>query len=259
MTCQEIMEQIERDFPKSYAMEWDNVGLLAGRAGKEIRSIYIGLDATGQVIREAVREKADLLLTHHPLIFQGLKCVTDQDFIGERVLTLMRNDISYYAMHTNYDVVRMGALAAERLGWSTSRPLEPVGKEEGAPGLGQIAKLEQEITLEELSRQVKEAFGLPDVRVFGDPRMKVERAAILPGAGKSAIPSALAQSAKVLVTGDVGHHEGIDAAAQGLAVIDAGHYGIEHIFVEDLSKYAKEHFPEARVITEPVRHPFWTI
>lgn len=259
MTCQEIIEQIERDFPKTYAMEWDNVGLLAGRSGKEIRSIYIGLDATEQVIREAVSGNADLVITHHPLIFQGLKSVTDQDFIGERVLTLLRNDISYYAMHTNYDVVRMGTLAAERLGWRGSRPLEPVSEEEGAPGLGQIARLEQEVTVEELSRQVKEAFGLPDVRVFGDPKMQVERAAILPGAGKSAIPSALAQGAQVLITGDVGHHEGIDAAAQGLSVVDAGHYGIEHIFVADMRKYAKEHFPGAQVMAEPVRHPFWTV
>ncbi len=259
MICRDIIERIEKDYPKSYAMEWDNVGLLAGRMEKEIKCIYIGLDATDQVIEEALRERADLLLTHHPLIFQGLKRVTDQDFIGNRVLKLLQGDISYYAMHTNYDAARMGELASKRLGWKRGRALEPVSEEEGGPGIGQIADLEEETTLEELGRQVKEVFGLPDVRVFGDPKMKIRRAAILPGSGKSGIGAALEQEAQVLITGDIGHHDGIDGAAQGLAVIDGGHYGIEHIFVDDMRRYAEEHFPGVQVKTEPVRHPFWTV
>ena len=115
------------------------------------------------------------------------------------------------------------------------------------------------MTLEELGHQVKEVFGLPDVRIFGDPGKRVKRAAILPGSGKSVIPEALGQQAQVLITGDIGHHEGIDAVAQGLAVIDGGHYGIEHIFVEDMRNYLEEHFPELKVETEPVRHPFVTV
>ena len=155
-------------------------------------------------------------------------------------------------MHTNYDVVRMAQLAAARLGWKGARPLEPAGDEAEDQGLGQIADLEQEMTLEELGRQVKEVFGLPDVRIFGDPGKRVKRAAILPGSGKSVIPEALGQQAQVLITGDMGHHEGIDAVAQGLAVIDGGHYGIEHIFVEDMKNYLEEHFPELKVETEPL-------
>ena len=256
MTCREIIAQIEKDYPTSCALEWDNVGLLAGRMDKEVKRVYIGLDATDPVIREAADKGADLLFTHHPLLFHGITRVTDQDFLGNRVLNLIRSDISYYAMHTNYDVVRMAQLAAARLGWKGARPLEPAGDEAEDQGLGQIADLEQEMTLEELGRQVKEVFGLPDVRIFGDPGKRVKRAAILPGSGKSVIPEALGQQAQVLITGDIGHHEGIDAVAQGLAVIDGGHYGIEPMLGEEVRNYLEEHFPELKVETEQVRHHF---
>ena len=185
MTCREIIAQIEKDYPTSCALEWDNVGLLAGRMDKEVKRVYIGLDATDSVIREAADKGADLLLTHHPLLFHGINRVTDQDFLGNRVLNLIRSDISYYAMHTNYDVVRMAQLAAARLGWKGARPLEPAGDEAEDQGLGQIADLEQEMTLEELGRQVKEVFGLPDVRIFGDPGKRVKRAAIITGSSIS--------------------------------------------------------------------------
>ena len=75
-----------------------------------MKSVYLALDVTEEVIQEAVRVKADLLITHHPLIFKGLKKISDQDFIGNRVVQLLQHDISYYAMHTNYDVLRMADL-----------------------------------------------------------------------------------------------------------------------------------------------------
>ena len=119
-----------------------------------------------------------------------------------------------------------------------------------------FAEIARERGLRTLAEQVKEAFGLPDVRIFGDPGKRVKRAAILPGSGKSAIPEALRQQAQVLITGDMGHHEGIDAVAQGLAVIDGGHYGIEHIFIEDVKEYLEERLPDVEVCAAPVRHPF---
>ena len=104
MICSDIIQKIEERYPTRYALEWDNVGLLAGRMDKEIKKIYIALDATDEVIDEAVTWGADMLLTHHPMIFKPVKRVTDQDFIGRRLMKMIQNDLSYYAMHTNYDV-----------------------------------------------------------------------------------------------------------------------------------------------------------
>ena len=115
MKCQEIIERIEKRFPQEYACSWDNVGLLAGDRQQEVDRVYIALDATDEVIEAAVSSGAGLLLTHHPMIFGGLKAVTTDDYAGERLIRLIKNGISYYAMHTNYDVLGMADLAAGML------------------------------------------------------------------------------------------------------------------------------------------------
>ena len=105
MLCKEIMRVIEATYPKDAALDFDNVGLLVGRSEKEVNRIYLALDATDSVIESAEKAGADMLITHHPLIFTPLKKVTDEDFVSRRVLKLISNVIAYYAMHTNYDVL----------------------------------------------------------------------------------------------------------------------------------------------------------
>ena len=116
MLCRDIMKVIETTYPKHAALEWDNVGLLVGRANKDVKKIYIALDATDEVIDAAISLKADMLITHHPMLFSPVKRITDEDFIGNRVVKLLQHDISYYAMHTNYDVLGMADLSGVMLG-----------------------------------------------------------------------------------------------------------------------------------------------
>lgn len=259
MTCREVMDAIEETYPGDYALDWDNVGLLAGRDDKEVTCIYIALDATDEVIDAAVRERADMLVTHHPLIFNGLKRINNRDFLGRRLLKLIGNDISCYAMHTNYDVCRMARLAGEKMGLLCPQVLEPVYEEEETAGIGELAFFPSEMSLGECGEAVKRAFQLEHVKIFGALESKVVRAALCPGSGKSVIDSSIKKGADVLITGDIGHHEGIDAVAQGLAVIDAGHYGIEHIFVEDLREFLNEKLEDIRIVTAPAVHPFQII
>lgn len=270
MVCKDILAVIESAYPAEYALEWDNVGLLAGRDDREVKSIYIAVDATDEVIREAVSCGADLLITHHPLIFGGMKRITNRDFIGRRLLELIRHDISCYAMHTNYDVLRMAKLAADMMRLEEQEVLEVTcrGTEaakageaaaDSVEGIGRIGQFETPVTLRQCCEEVKKAFRLNGVRVFGDLEGQTERIAICPGSGKSVIQEALRKKADVLITGDIGHHEGIDAAAQGMAVIDAGHYGIERIFVEDMKRYLAEKLSGVEIRTAPVCHPFVSI
>lgn len=257
MLCREVTDIIEQRFPKEYALDWDNVGLLAGRDDKEVRCIYIALDASDEVIHAAARQGADMLVTHHPLIFSGMKRITNQDFIGRRILGLIRRDISYYAMHTNYDVLGMAALSGSMIGLKQPEALEVTC--EAQEGIGRIGQLEKAVSLKQCCEDVKRAFHLESVRVFGNPDRTVERIAICPGSGKSVIGEALKKQADVLITGDIGHHEGIDAAAQGMVVIDAGHYGLEHIFVEDMKDYLGKKLEGVQIITAPVCHLFVNI
>ena len=263
MRCTRIMEELEKLAPRACACSWDNPGLLAGRSDKEILKILIALDADDGAVDMAVRENCDLLLTHHPLIFKALKKVSDQDLIGRRILKLIRADISYYAMHTNFDSVPggMADLAVQRLEICDTVPLEIMGgwPETGkAYGIGACGQLRRPVPLKELALMVKEKFGLPFVNVYGaeEEDRLISRAAVCPGSGKGMSDPALALGAQVLITGDMGHHEGIDAAARGLAVIDGGHYGLEHIFTDFMETYLRTQVsPQLTIIKAPVSYP----
>ena len=260
MECKKVIELLEKQSPKSYACDWDNVGLLVGREDKEIQKIYIALDATDEAIEEAIVNGADMLLTHHPMIFKGMKRVTQEDFIGRRIIRLIQNDMVYYAMHTNFDVMGMADLAADYLGISDTRVLEITSvSETGEEGIGRYGSLKKEMTVRECCEEVKQAFSLENVKVFGDLERKVKTAAISPDSGKSVISNALQAGVDVLITGDIDHHEGIDAVAQNMTVIDAGHYGVEHIFIPYMEQYLKREAKELEIAVQPLTFPFQII
>lgn len=260
MQCSEIIEKLETLSPKSYAEDWDNIGLLAGRRDKEVETIYIALDATDEVIADAVRVGADMLLTHHPLIFKKLSRVNTDDFIGRRIVELIKNDISYYAMHTNFDVMGMADAAADELGLKERKVLNVTYEDEiSKEGCGRVGRLSKHMSLEALARLVKTNFHVPNVRVFGDFGDIVEIAAVMPGSGGSYIKDALSAGADVMITGDIDHHEGIDAVAQGLTVIDAGHYGIEKLFIPYMEEFMKRELPKLRIYRAEFCEPFVVI
>ena len=258
MLCRDIMKVIEATYPKHAALEWDNVGLLVGRTEKEVKKIYVALDATDEVIARAVAADADMLITHHPLLFSPLKKITDEHFIGGRVVKLLQHDISYYAMHTNYDVCGMADISAAILGLDGAETLE-VTDEESREGIGRVGDLTSPMSLQSCGEFIKEKFQLDSVKVFGDLSSTVQRVAICPGSGKGMTELALEKNADVLITGDIGHHEGIDAVAQGLAIIDAGHYGLEHIFIEDMANYLRKNVEGIVVESHEITHPFQVI
>lgn len=258
MLCRDIMKVIETTYPKHAALEWDNVGLLVGRIDKEVKKIYVALDATDEVIEDAVLRGADMLITHHPLLFSPLKKITDEHFIGSRVVKLLQHDISYYAMHTNYDVLGMAELSGVILGLRDAEVLEVTDAEQNE-GIGRVGELSDHMTLQECCDFVKECFKLNHVKVFGDVNKMVKRVAISPGSGKGMTDVALEKQADVLITGDISHHEGIDAVAQGVAIIDAGHYGLEHIFIDDMVGFLMKHFPNVDIRRSENVHPFCVI
>ena len=254
MLMRELIAVIEQFCPRSFALDWDNVGLLAGRGDKEVRKVLIALDATSDVIDEAVGLRADALITHHPLIFRGLTRASDEDFVGRRVESLIRNDIAYYAMHTNFDVMGMADAAADALKLADRSVLEVTYEDElSREGIGRIGILPEHMTLRELAVFTGEVFSVPHVRYYGDPETPVVSAAILPGSGADEIGLAIEGDADVMITGDIGHHDGIDAVERGLAVIDAGHYGVEKLFLPYMRDFFARECPE--LIVELSRQP----
>lgn len=250
MKCQQVIELIEEHSPVKYAQDWDNVGLLAGRRDKEVYRIMTALDATDRVVEQAVSRKVDLLLTHHPLIFSPRKSVTTDDRIGRRLVRLLQNDIAYYAMHTNFDVMGMADLSAQKLDLSGISVLEQTSQgEQGEPeGIGRCGQLPRIMTLRELAVFVKERYELDYVRICGEETSLIEKAAISTGSGSSMIKPAIFAGVQVLISGDIDYHAALDAVAEGLCIIDAGHFGTEKMFGAYMSQYIKKHCPEVEVV-----------
>ncbi len=260
MRCLEVMEKLEELSPSMYAEKWDNVGLLVGRKEKEVRRIYVVLDAKTSVIEKAIAWKADLILTHHPMIFSPLKSITADHFIGRRVLKLIQEDICLYSMHTNFDVMGMADAAADEIGLKKRKVLDITYEDEIAKeGFGRVGMLPQIMTLSECATFIKDKFHIPSVRVFGPLDAELEYAAISPGSGKSEIEPAIRAGADVLITGDIDHHDGLDAVERGLYVIDAGHFGLEQIFMPYIRDYIHREMSDMEIMIDDSEAPFVTV
>lgn len=261
MKCRAIIKELEKCWNPIWAMEWDNVGLLVGREEKEVQRIFVALDVTEETLQQAILQKADMIITHHPLLFSPLKKITTESFVGNRVITLIQNDISYYAMHTNFDVKGMPQLNSSMLGLKDVEVLEVTGinDKNQEEGIGRIGKLPKPMGLREFAQKVKHDFQIPDVRMYGAEKKEIHTVAFGSGSGKSLAKEAVKKGADVLLTGDVDYHTAIDLTAQNLAVIDAGHYGTEYCFIEYMKKELKRMFPEMEIFTAKVQHPYEVI
>lgn len=256
MRCEEIINRLEELSPVKFAEDWDNVGLLVGRREKDVENIYIALDATDDVIDRAVTLGADMIITHHPLIFTPIKSVIADDPLGRRIIRLIKHDISLYSMHTNFDVMGMADAAADELKLKKCNVLSVTYEDDiSKEGFGRVGKLPSVMTLEECADYVKEQFKLEHVVVYGDTDNMVETAAILPGSGKSMASDVIKAGADVYITGDIGHHDGIDLVACGVSVIDAGHFGVEKLFIPYMKEYLTRQFPEMTVNMHHLKSP----
>lgn len=260
MKLEQVLAQLEHDCPPQFAVSWDNSGLQTGRYEQEVYTVCLAVDASTPVIDFAVRQGADLLITHHPLLFSGIKRIHDRDYIGRRIIALIQNDIACYAMHTNFDVMGMADAAADLLRLTDREVLEVTYEDEvSKEGIGRIGKLPEHMKLDEFAAFVKESFRLSQVQVYGDPAETVVTCAVLPGSGKEEIGLALRAGADVYVTGDMNHHAGLDAVEKGIAVIDAGHYGVEKLFVPYMEDYLQRKLPDLEVLAAPESAPARTV
>ncbi|NOQ51395.1 MAG: Nif3-like dinuclear metal center hexameric protein [Desulfuromonadaceae bacterium] len=357
-------------YPNDLAEDWDNVGLQVGDPAAEIDKILVCLDAEGLAIDEAQRIGAQLVISHHPLIFRPLKRLTPTDETGRVLFRAMRNNIAVLSAHTNLDRAADGLndWFAERLDLENTRPLErpqqgafyklvvfvPVGHEAGlldaifaaggghvgqydrcsfrtrgtgsfrghegttpfigqpgaveetaelrletiVPadrlnrvvrrmlkahpyeevaydliplantrtdiGLGRIGYLPHPVSLQQFSRRVREQLNLNSLRQVGDPQRLMTKIAVCGGSGISLLTEALRQGADCLVTGDVKYHEAQHARAEGLALIDAGHFGTEQFMVTELSKRLRKALAERQLAVEIIemtaeQDPFVTV
>ena len=260
MKCEEIIQGLEQFYPPSCAEEWDNPGLLVGRRSAEVNKIYVTLDVTEEALEEACSWGADLMVTHHPMIFGSIRQVNEDTFLGRRILKLIEHHMGCYAMHTNFDVRGMAELNEKQLGLIHTQVLMQTGEQDGCPeGIGRIGELPVPMTLEKVAEYVKNCMNLPAVRCYGTRTLPVSRVAVCGGSGKSVVKNALAMGAEVMVTGDIDYHTAIDALAEGMHIIDAGHYGTESCFIACAAEKLRQLFPECEIREGKVRQPFQVV
>lgn len=267
MKCLDIIRELEKLAPESLALDWDNSGLLLGRTDKNISRILIALEVNETVVEMAVSGKADLLITHHPMIFKPLKRLSSENAEGRYTMRLLRADICCYAMHTNFDMAQMGmgTLAADKLGLVEQRilgdivPYRDFSGNECLGGLGKIGQLKEPLNAEGLCALIDREFANSGIRMYvpsGKKDRLISQVAVLPGSGGDYVDLAAESGADAFITGDVSHHEGTAGTAQGLMVFDAGHYCLEYPFTDYLERYLMDRVSsDVDLVTVPFDPP----
>ncbi len=240
MTVQTILDYIWTLAPLEYKMSWDNVGLLLGRSGAEVRRCLLALDATAAVADEARELGCELVVTHHPVIFRGDKHVTDLDPLTEPELRFLENRIAVISMHTNLDCAPSGVndVLAALLGLHNVETLA----EPGEPALVRCGTVEER-SLPEFAAFVKKTLSCPGLR-YVDAGRPVRKVALVGGSAIELAETALAAGCDTFVTGDVRYHEFLNTAARGMNVIDAGHFETENPVIHMLRARLQARFPE---------------
>lgn len=232
----DIYDAAARLAPFELACSFDNAGLLAGDPGAEVTGCVVALDLTPAVLAEAVRENANLIVTHHPVIFDPLRRL----LAGQPAYELARRGISVISAHTNLDIAQGGVndCLAARLGLLEIRPF-------GEDSMGREGVLPEPMTAGELAAYVKESLNCSGLR-YTDGGKAVRRVAVCGGSGGSLLPDALSR-ADALITGDVKHNVFMDALWGGFCLIDAGHYKTEALVLHALCGHIGAACPDTPV------------
>ncbi len=231
---------IEQFAPLSLQEGWDNSGLCIGSPEAPVTSVLLGLDCTPELVDEAISCGADMIVTHHPLIFSGLKKISPDNPVGEAVMKAIKAGISIYAAHTSADKVIAGvsgAMAA-RLGLENVHILDEDGE---GTGLGVVGDLPEPISAEEAVALVKERFSLKAMRASRPVEGKISRIAMCGGSGGSLIGAAEKSGAQLYISGDISYHNFF--TREGFMIMDIGHYESEIEIVDILFSLLKKNFP----------------
>ena len=248
----EIYQLIDNFAPFETQMDFDNAGFLVGRGDSAVERVLVALDITKVVVEEAVRRGCQLIVSHHPVIFGGVKSVTDETVTGRVLLALAENGLSAICAHTNLDAAEGGVndCLAQRLGLTDTVLLEQDGTDRRgrAYGIGRIGQAHKTgVSGAEYAAYVKEKLGARSVR-FEDAGIPVSRVAVGGGSCGSMLEQVRAAGCDTFVTADVKYDVFLSARAMGINLIDAGHYATENVVCPALVKLIAQAFPQVEVL-----------
>lgn len=234
-TVQNIADYFEAKVPSSLKLDYDNVGLLCGFPEKEVTKIMIALDITDEVIEEASLLGAELIVSHHPLIFNAIKSVRNDNLTGKKIIALIQKGISAICLHTNLDIVDGGVndALADAIGATVIGKLE----------CGRIAELPAEEPMNLFIERIRNALKVTGLRYYssGNP---VKRIALCGGSGGDLVEKAPSLGCDTVLTGEVKYNHWLDAKALNLNCVDADHFCTENVVIPVLQRLLGEEFPQ---------------
>ncbi len=240
----DILNVLNEIAPFHYAEEWDNSGLQVGDLSDTVNKIFISLDPSISALQSALKGEAQLLLTHHPLIFKPLSQLDYAIYPGDVIVEAIRKKISIVSMHTNLDVAEGGINDMLANLFSIQNPEVLYVRDDleiDGIGLGRIGDLSEPLGLSSIIKKVKGALGAMTVRVLRKEDSDIKRVAVVGGSGGNMVGIASRKGADLLITGDVSHHDALKAEQLGLALIDAGHFFSERaamaLFADSLQEW----------------------
>jgi dinuclear metal center YbgI/SA1388 family protein len=256
-TWHDIARCIEHHAPLALQEDYDNSGLQVAGGREEVSRVLIALDVTEEVVAEAASLGAEMIVSHHPLLFRPLKRLTEQDYIGRTILMAVRAGITLYAAHTNLDNAAGGVnyVLAETLGLHDVTPLAPLPAEklqgltpEQAAGVGSgvLGTLPEAMSPEAFAQHVKSCLAAPCVKYNTAAQQPIRRVALCGGAGASLMQSAVRRGADAFVTGEVGYHPFFGHPE--LLLVEAGHFETERRTCELLARLIRQSCPDVECL-----------
>ncbi len=228
VTVNDIITYLDNLYPENNAESWDNVGLLLGTKNNKVNKVLLTLDIDEKVVDEAVENKADMIISHHPLIFNPIKSIITDSHDGRMFEKLIKNNIAVYSAHTNFDVSENGLndYAAKLVGISVKGILSEQSS------LGRYGCFDKEHNLKDVLDICKNKFYSKNIRYVGDLDKNIKNIAIVTGSGMSEVDSCYEKNIDLFITGDVKYSGAREALNNNLSIIDLGHYGSEYIAVD---------------------------
>lgn len=244
-TVTHIYDAIDRLAPFWLTMDFDNTGILVGDRNREIACALLALDCTPAVVEQARQLGAQLIVTHHPVIFHPLKRVNEDAVVYQ----LIRSDIAVISAHTNLDIAQGGVndALASAIGLRDCRGLELLNEQTGA-WLGRIGTLPEPLSPEAFAAHIKACLNASSVKFAAAPRA-IHTVALCSGSGADCLDAAISAGADALLTSEVKQHEYLAAAAAGISIFDAGHFDTEDIVIEPLRDYLAKEIPDVHFFT----------
>lgn len=230
---EDIFNYLNKIAPIENKEDWDNVGLLVGSMNNNVNNIILSLDATNDVIDDAIGNKCKLIITHHPLIFGSISNIIQDDILGNKLYKLISNNISVISMHTNLDKALLNKILIEKLGcYDCSQALDYMC-------IGYVEKTNMNNFVSSCINNLQNE----SLRYY-DANRKVNKIACIGGAGSSGILDAYNLGCDTFVTADIKHHEFLLAKDLKINLIDADHFNTENVIIHELYKLLKEKFSE---------------